>query len=70
MFGSEEYLGQLYYKNIHDEYFLSKPDEDVMCEVKIVNGKLQCQGEEFSNFASLVDFKLFTKLYSMRYMKG
>lgn len=32
--------------------------------------KLMCQGEEFSNFASLVDFELFTKLYSMRYMKG
>lgn len=70
MFGSKEFLGQLYYKNIHDEYFLSKPDEDVMCEVKIVDGKLQCNKEEFSNFASLVDFELFTKLYSMRYMKG
>lgn len=70
MFGSKEFLGQLYYKNIHDEYFLSKPDEDVMFEVKIVNGKLQCNGEEFSNFASLVDFNFFTKLYSMRYMKG
>ena len=70
MFGSEEYLGQLYYKNINREYFLSIPDEDIMYEVKIVNGKLQCNGEEFSNFASLVDFKLFTKLYSMRYMKG
>lgn len=70
MFGSEEYLGQLYYKNFKGEYFLSKPDEDVMREVKIVNGKLQCNEEEFSNFASLVDFELFTKLYSMRYMKG
>nr|DAN31185.1 MAG TPA: hypothetical protein [Caudoviricetes sp.] len=68
MFGSKEFLGQLYYKNF--EYFLSKPDEDVMFEVKIVNGKLQCNGEEFSNFASLVDFNLFTKLYSMRYTKG
>ena len=70
MFGSKEYLGQLYYKNIKDEYFLSIPDEDIMYEVKIVDGKLQCNKEEFSNFASLVDFKLFTKLYSMRYMKG
>nr|DAN79047.1 MAG TPA: hypothetical protein [Caudoviricetes sp.] len=70
MFGSEEYLGQLYYKNINGEYFLSIPDEDIMYEVKIVNGKLRCNEEEFSNFASLVDFKLFTKLYSMRYMKG
>lgn len=70
MFGSKEFLGQLYYKNFKGEYFLSKPDEDVMCEVKIVNGKLQCNGEEFSNFASLVDFNLFTKLYSMRYTKG
>ena len=52
------------------EYFLSIPDEDIMYEVKIVNGKLQCNKEEFSNFASLVDFELFTKLYSMRYMKG
>ena len=39
-------------------------------EVKIADDKLMCQGEEFSNFASLVDFELFTKLYSMRYMKG
>lgn len=70
MFGSKEYLGQLYYKNLKGEYFLSIPDEDIMYEVKIVNGKLQCNGEEFSNFASLVDFELFTKLYSMRYMKG
>lgn len=70
MFGSEEYLGQLYYKELKAEYFLSKPDEDVKCKVKIVDGKLQCQEEEFSNFASLVDFELFTKLYSMRYMKG
>lgn len=70
MFGSKEYLGQLYYKNINDEYFLSIPDEDIMYEVKIVDGKLQCNEEEFSNFASLVDFELFTKLYSMRYMKG
>ena len=70
MFGPKEFLGQLYYNNLKVEYFLSKPDEDVMCEVKIVNGKLQCNGEEFSNFASLVDFELFTKLYSMRYMKG
>ena len=70
MFGSKEFLGQLYYKNFKGEYFLSIPDEDVMFEVKIVNGKLQCNGEEFSNFASLVDFNLFTKLYSMRYMKG
>ena len=70
MFGSKEFLGQLYYKNINGEYFLSIPDEDIMYEVKIVGGKLQCQGEEFSNFASLVDFNLFTKLYSMRYMKG
>ena len=70
MFGSKEYLGQLYFKNLKGEYFLSKPDEDVMYEVKIVNGKLQCNGEEFSNFASLVDFELFTKLYSMRYTKG
>ena len=70
MFGSKEFLGQLYYKNLKGEYFLSIPDEDVMYEVKIVNGKLQCNGEEFSNFASLVDFELFTKLYSMRYMKG
>lgn len=70
MFGSKEFLGQLYYKNINDEYFLSIPDEDIMHEVKIVDGKLQCNDEEFSNFASLVDFELFTKLYSMRYMKG
>ena len=70
MFGSGEYLGQLYYKNLKGEYFLSIPDEDIMYEVKLVNGKLQCNGEEFSNFASLVDFELFTKLYSMRYMKG
>lgn len=70
MFGSKEFLGKLYYKNLKGEYFLSIPDEDIMCEVKIVDGKLQCQGEEFSNFASLVDFELFTKLYSMRYMKG
>lgn len=70
MFGSKEFLGQLYYKNFKGKYFLSKPDEDIMCEVKIVNGKLQCNGEEFSNFASLVDFNLFTKLYSMRYTKG
>ena len=70
MFGSKEFLGQLYYKNLKGEYFLSIPDEDIMYEVKIVNGKLQCNGEEFSNFASLVDFELFTKLYSMRYMKG
>lgn len=70
MFGSKEFLGQLYYKNINDEYFLSIPDEDVMYEVKIVDGKIMCNEEEFSNFSSLVDFELFTKLYSMRYMKG
>ena len=70
MFGSKEFLGQLYYNNINDEYFLSIPDEDVMYEVKIVDGKLMCNKEEFSNFSSLVDFELFTKLYSMRYMKG
>ena len=70
MFGSKEFLGQLYYKNIKDEYYLSIPDEDIMREVKIADDKLMCQGEEFSNFANLVDFELFTKLYSMRYMKG
>lgn len=70
MFGSKEYLGQLYYKNLKGEYFLSIPDEDIMYDVKIVNDNLHCNGEEFSNFASLVDFELFTKLYSMRYMKG
>lgn len=69
MFGSEEYLGQLYNK-YEDHYIISTTDDTTMQEVKVVNGKLQCNKEEFSNFSSLVDFELFTKLYSMRYMKG
>jgi hypothetical protein len=70
MFGSEEYLGQLYNKCRDGKYIIATTDDTAMQEVKIVNGKLQCNGEEFSNFASLVDFNLFTKLYSMRYTKG
>lgn len=50
--------------------FAQKSSLGSMYEVKIVDGKLMCNEEEFSNFASLVDFELFTKLYSMRYMKG
>lgn len=70
MFGSEEYLGQLYNKCRDGKYIIATTDDTAMQEVKIADDKLMCQGEEFSNFASLVDFELFTKLYSMRYMKG
>ena len=70
MFGSEEYLGQLYNKCRDGKYIIATTDDTTMQEVKVVDGKLLCYKEEFSNFASLVDFKLFTKLYSMRYMKG
>lgn len=70
MFGSEEYLGQLYNKCRDGKYIIATTDDTAMQEVKVVDGKLLCYKEEFSNFASLVDFNLFTKLYSMRYTKG
>ena len=70
MFGSEEYLGQLYNKCRDGKYIIATTDDTAMQEVKVVDGKLLCYKEEFSNFASLVDFNFFTKLYSMRYMKG
>lgn len=70
MFGSEEYLGQLYNKCRDDKYIIATTDDTAMQEVKVVDGKLLCYKEEFTNFTSLVDFELFTKLYSMRYMKG
>ena len=70
MFGSEEYLGQLYNKCRDGKYIIATTDDTAMQEVKIADDKLMCQGEELSNFASLVDFNFFTKLYSMRYMKG
>ena len=70
MFGSEEYLGQLYNKCRDGKYIIATTDDTAMQEVKVVDGKLLCYKEEFSNFSSLVDFELFTKLYSMRYMKG